>query len=151
MLGNILVTGGLGYIGSHTVVTLQQAGYQVIVVDDLSNSDRTTLDKIAKITGFRPIFHEIDLKDEHKIFQLFENSKILGVIHFAAHKAVGESVEKPLMYYRNNLLGLINLLEAMDRTGVDHFIFSSSCTVYGQADEMPINENTPLKQPESPY
>ena len=148
---NILVTGGLGYIGSHTVVALQQAGFQVIIIDDLSNSDIRFLDKIKKITGEMPKFYQIDLKDNNSLNDLFSKESINGIIHFAAYKAVGESVEKPLIYYKNNLLGLINLLDAVAQFGTDHFIFSSSCTVYGQADQMPINENTPLKRPESPY
>lgn len=148
---NILVTGGLGYIGSHTVVDLQLAGYKVVIVDDLSNADESFLDKIETITGLKPKFYLIDLKDYEAIYQLFKGEKIDGIIHFAAYKAVGESVQKPLMYYRNNLLGLINLLEAMAVFNIDHFIFSSSCTVYGQADEMPIHEKTPLKRPEAPY
>src|SRR5690606_27855151 len=148
---NILVTGGLGYIGSHTVVALQQARFQVIIIDDLSNSDKSFLGKIAKITGVTPKFYQIDLKDNKAVTELFRKESVDGIIHFAAYKAVGESVQQPLMYYRNNLLGLINLLEAMTESEADHFIFSSSCTVYGQADQMPINENTPLKTPESPY
>jgi len=149
--GTILVTGGLGYIGSHTVVALQEAGFKILIIDDLSNAVISFLDRIAQISGVRPDFYQIDLKELDDVLNLFENNKIDGVVHFAAHKAVGESVEKPLMYYRNNLLGLMNLLEAMMITGVDNLIFSSSCTVYGQADVMPINEQTPLKQPESPY
>src|SRR5690606_27177914 len=148
---NILVTGGLGYIGSHTVVALQQAGFQVVIIDDLSNSDKSFLGKIAEITSVTPKFYQIDLKDNKAVTELFRKESVDGIIHFAAYKAVGESVQQPLMYYRNNLLGLINLLEAMTESGTDHFIFSSSCTVYGQADRMPIDENTPLKRPESPY
>src|SRR5690554_6112429 len=148
---NILVTGGLGYIGSHTVVALQQAGYKVLIIDDLSNTQKSVLDKITLITKSQPDFHLIDLKDREAVHQFFSMYKVDGVVHFAAHKAVGESVEKPLMYYRNNLLGLINVLEAMEENNIDHFIFSSSCTVYGQADKMPINEKTPLKRPEAPY
>lgn len=148
---NILVTGGLGYIGSHTVVALQLTGYKVVIVDDLSNADESFLDKIETITGLKPKFYLIDLKNSEAVYQLFKEEKIDGIIHFAAYKAVGESVQKPLMYYRNNLLGLINLLEAMAVFNIDHFIFSSSCTVYGQADEMPIHEKTPLKRPEAPY
>ncbi len=148
---NILVTGGLGYIGSHTVVALQQAGFNVFIIDDLSNTQLGVWEKITGITGIQPVYHNIDLKDLNKVDIFFQSNKIDGVIHFAAYKAVGESVEKPLMYYRNNLVGLMNVLEAMDKNNADHFIFSSSCTVYGQADKMPINENTPLKKPESPY
>ncbi|PJR03872.1 UDP-glucose 4-epimerase GalE [Avrilella dinanensis] len=150
-MGKILVTGGLGYIGSHTVVVLQEAGYEVVIVDDLSNSDISFLERITEITGRKPEFYQLDLKDYDKVLILFKEKRIDGVIHFAAHKAVGESVVKPLMYYRNNMLGLINLLEVMEVCGVDHMIFSSSCTVYGQAEKMPIDEQTPLKQPESPY
>nr|WP_297307719.1 UDP-glucose 4-epimerase GalE [uncultured Flavobacterium sp.] len=148
---NILVTGGLGYIGSHTVVVLQQAGFKVTVIDDLSNAEANVLDKIEKITGIRPCFKHIDLKDNIHVLDFFKKNKIDGVIHFAAFKAVGESVEKPLAYYENNILGLLNVLNAMKEFNVNHFIFSSSCTVYGQAKYMPITENTPLKQPESPY
>ena len=148
---NILVTGGLGYIGSHTVVALQQAGHEVMIIDDLSNTQISVLDNITKITKVNPEFHPIDLKNHEAVDRFFSDYKIDGIIHFAAYKAVGESVEKPLMYYRNNLLGLINILEAMEKYNVDHFIFSSSCTVYGQADQLPIHEQTPLKRPESPY
>lgn len=148
---NIVVTGGLGYIGSHTVVALHKAGFKVIIVDDLSNSKLSVLDKITTIIGVRPDFYQIDLKDFDEVTRFFEKSTADGIIHFAAYKAVGESVEKPLAYYRNNLIGLINVLEAMEQYGLDHFIFSSSCTVYGQALHMPINEQTPLKKPEAPY
>lgn len=148
---NILVTGGLGYIGSHTVVVLQQAGFNVTIIDDLSNTTINVINKIGEITGIFPNFVELDLKESTKVFDFFKNNKIDGVIHFAAFKAVGESVQKPISYYRNNILGLLNLLESMNENDVDHFIFSSSCTVYGQADVMPITEETPLKQPESPY
>lgn len=151
MKHKILVTGGLGYIGSHTVVALQTAGYEVVIIDDLSNAELFFLDRIEEITGIKPDFHAIDLKDETKVRDFFQSTKVDGIIHFAAHKAVGESVQKPLMYYRNNLLGLINVLESMQEFDVNNFIFSSSCTVYGQADKMPIDEQTPLKKPESPY
>ncbi|MFA7687586.1 MAG: UDP-glucose 4-epimerase GalE [Moheibacter sp.] len=147
----ILVTGGLGYIGSHTVVALQEAGCDVVIIDDLSNSELFVLDKITEITGTKPEFHQIDLKNEELVNEFFQNNKVDGVIHFAAHKAVGESVQKPLMYHKNNLLGLLNVLEAMKDNEMDHFIFSSSCTVYGQADKMPIDENAPIKKAESPY
>lgn len=147
----ILVTGGLGYIGSHTVVALQQSGYEVVIIDDLSNSELFVLDRISEITGTKPDFHQIDLKDEKSVQQFFSENKIDGVIHFAAHKAVGESVEKPLMYFKNNILGLLHVLAAMKENEVDHFIFSSSCTVYGQADQMPIDEAAPIKKAESPY
>lgn len=147
----ILVTGGLGYIGSHTVVVLQEAGYDVIVIDDLSNASISVLDKITAITNKLPDFFEIDLKDTLRVDEFFKTQRIDGVIHFAAYKAVGESVQKPLAYYRNNLVGLINILDAMELYQIDNFIFSSSCTVYGQAEQMPIDEDTPLKRPESPY
>lgn len=150
-LKKILVTGGLGYIGSHTVVALQQSGYEVVIIDDLSNSELFVLDRISEITGIQPDFHPIDLKETEAVNDFFETAKIDGVIHFAAHKAVGESVEKPLMYFRNNILGLVNVLEAMKNNSIDNFIFSSSCTVYGQADKMPIDENAPIKKAESPY
>lgn len=148
---NILVTGGLGYIGSHTVVALQQAGFNVYIIDDLSCAEFSVLNKIEIITRKKPIFHNIDLKDLEKTLQFFQENIIHGIIHFAAYKAVGESVKKPIKYYRNNLFSLINLLDVMEQINVDNFIFSSSCTVYGQAEKMPINEATPLKKPESPY
>lgn len=148
---NILVTGGLGYIGSHTVVALQNAGFNVYIIDDLSNSQLEVWEKITAITGTQPTYYNIDLKDFNAVSVFFQSHTIDGIIHFAAYKAVGESVAKPLMYYRNNLLGLMNVLEVMEENQVDNFIFSSSCTVYGQADSMPINESTPLKRPESPY
>lgn len=147
----ILVTGGLGYIGSHTVVVLQEAGFLVTIMDDLSNSSLNVLENIKTITNINPDFVEIDLKDVSKVKAFFKTEKFDGIIHFAAFKSVGESVEKPLHYYRNNLVGLINILEAMEVNQMDHFIFSSSCTVYGQAEQMPISEETPLKRPESPY
>ncbi len=147
----ILVTGGLGYIGSHTVVALQNAGFDVVVIDDLSNAKEDFKARIESITS-KPIDLEIfDLKDQVAVKEFFKTNKIEGIIHFAAHKAVGESVQKPLMYYRNNLLGLLNILESMDEFDVDNFIFSSSCTVFGQAEVMPITENTLTKRPESPY
>ena len=151
MKQKILVTGGLGYIGSHTAVALQEAGYEVVIIDDLSNSELFVLDRITEITGTKPEFHQIDLKDENLVNEFFKSNQIDGVIHFAAHKAVGESVEKPLMYYKNNISGLLNVLEGMKENGQDNFIFSSSCTVYGQADKMPIDENAPIKKAESPY
>lgn len=147
----ILVTGGLGYIGSHTAVALQEAGYEVVIIDDLSNSELFVLDRITQITGTKPEFFQIDLKNSEKVKSFFDANKIDGVIHFAAHKAVGESVRKPLMYFRNNLLSMLNILEEMQERKLDNFIFSSSCTVYGQADEMPINEKAPIKKAESPY
>ncbi|MDO5656155.1 MAG: UDP-glucose 4-epimerase GalE [Flavobacteriaceae bacterium] len=148
---NILVTGGLGYIGSHTVVELQKEGFDVVIIDDLSNSEAFVLDRISQITGIAPDFHQFDLKDKQKTAQFFQENKIDGIIHFAASKAVGESMEKPLMYYRNNIVGLLNLLEAAKENQVDNFIFSSSCTVYGQADKLPIDESAPIKKAESSY
>lgn len=147
----ILVTGGLGYIGSHTAVQLIEAGYQVVFIDNLSNSNLDVLNGIERISGIPPVFYEVDVKDSEALTQLFNEYSFVGVIHFAAYKSVRESVENPLKYYRNNILGLVNLLEVMDSFGVKHFIFSSSCTVYGQADGMPINELTPLKKNLSPY
>lgn len=147
----ILVTGGLGYIGSHTVVALQNAGYEVIIIDDCSNAEENFVARITSITNIKPSYFKIDLKDEKEVRSFFEANHVEGIIHFAAYKAVGESVQKPLMYYRNNLVGLINVLESMQDFDVNNIIFSSSCTVYGQADVMPIDEQTPLKKPESPY
>ena len=150
-MGKILVTGGLGFIGSHTVVELQNAGYEVVIIDDLSNTRREVLDGIEAITGKAPEFVEMDLRDKKTVFDFFEGRDIDGVIHFAASKAVGESVEKPLLYYENNIGSLVYLLRAMLDNDVRSFIFSSSCTVYGQADELPITENAPVKKAESPY
>lgn len=150
-MSKILVTGGLGYIGSHTAVALQQAGYDVLIIDDLSNSELFVLDRITEITGIKPGFFQIDLKDSEQTKTFFDQNQIDGVIHFAAHKAVGESVQKPLMYHKNNLLSLLNVLGEMQKRGLDNFIFSSSCTVYGQADKMPIDESAPIKKAESPY
>ncbi len=147
----ILVTGGLGFIGSHTVVELQNSGYDVVIIDDLSNTRREVLDGIEAITGEAPEFVELDLRDKKAVFNFFEGRQIDGVIHFAASKAVGESVEKPLLYYENNIGSLVYLLKAMLDNDVRSFIFSSSCTVYGQADELPITENAPVKKAESPY
>jgi len=148
----ILVTGGLGFIGSHTVVELQQKGYEVLIIDNLSNTTIDVLSKITSITGKQPIFENIDLKNQQEIQNYFRlNKNIDGIIHFAASKAVGESVEKPLEYYHNNISSLIYLLEEMSFNNIHNFIFSSSCTVYGQADHMPITENAPFKTAESPY
>ncbi len=148
----ILVTGGTGYIGSHTVVELQQAGYDVVVVDNLSNSGIGVLDNIEKITGKRPLFEKFDLSEREVTFDFFKrNQGISAIIHFAASKAVGESVEKPLLYYRNNLVSLMNLLECQIQFGIQHIVFSSSCTVYGQPDRLPVTESTPWKDAESPY
>jgi len=152
MKGNkILVTGGLGFIGSHTVVELQKAGYDVIIIDDLSNTRLEVLDGITEITEIRPDFVQMDLKEKEAVATFFKEHKIDGVIHFAASKAVGESVENPIKYYENNISTLVYLLKSMTENNVPHLIFSSSCTVYGQADELPITENAPVKRAESPY
>jgi UDP-glucose 4-epimerase len=148
----ILVTGGLGFIGSHTVVELQRNGYEVIIIDDLSNSTIDILDRIASITETKPQFEQLDLKDKAKVSDFFKNhNDIKGVIHFAASKAVGESVENPLMYYENNINTLVYVLQGLKKLEYSNFIFSSSCTVYGQSDELPITENAPVKNAESPY
>ena len=147
----ILVTGGLGFIGSHTVVELQKEGYDVIIIDDLSNTRIEVLDGITEITNIRPEFVKLDLKEKEAVASFFKEHKIDGVIHFAASKAVGESVENPIKYYENNIATLVYLLKGMADNNVPHLIFSSSCTVYGQADELPITENAPVKRAESPY
>ena len=148
----ILVTGGTGFIGSHTVVELQRSGYDVIIVDNLSNSSIDVLDNIAKISGIMPAFEQFDLADATLIADFFRrNTQIDGIIHFAAFKAVGESMVKPLHYYRNNLQSLINLLEEMKTYGISNMVFSSSCTVYGQPDELPVTEKAPIKPAWSPY
>lgn len=152
MANKILVTGGTGYIGSHTVVELQESGYEVIIVDDLSNSDIGVLNNIEKITGIKPAFEKLNLADTQKTDDFFKRTPgIDAIIHFAAAKAVGESVEKPLMYYRNNLVSLINLLDCQLKYNVTNIVFSSSCTVYGQPDVLPVTEKTPRKDAESPY
>jgi UDP-glucose 4-epimerase len=148
---NILVTGGLGYIGSHTVVELQNAGFKVVIIDNLSNSRISVLDRIAEITGTQPDFHQIDLRIKSDVTNFFENNTIDGIIHFAAFKAVGESMQKPLDYYENNISSLVYLLQEMRDRKIDHFIFSSSCTVYGQANELPITKDTPIKKAVSTY
>ncbi|MGL4956406.1 MAG: UDP-glucose 4-epimerase GalE [Bacteroidales bacterium] len=152
MTGKVLVTGGTGYIGSHTVVELQNAGYEVVIVDNLSNSSSNVVDKIAGITNKVPAFYKLDCLDYAGLEKVFiEHKNIAAIIHFAASKAVGESVQKPLLYYRNNLVSLVNLLDLMPKFGVENFVFSSSCTVYGQPDELPVNEKAPRKPAESPY
>lgn len=154
MKQTILVTGGTGFIGSHTTVELQEAGYNVVIVDNLSNSKIEVLDGIEKITGIRPAFEQVDLRDKEAIESVFAKyQKIEGIIHFAASKAVGESVEKPLLYYRNNIDSLINLLELMPKYNVKGIIFSSSCTVYGQPSEenLPVTEEAPIQKALSPY
>ena len=150
----IVVTGGTGYIGSHTVVELQNAGYEVVVVDNLSNSNKNVLEGIEKISGVRPTFYELDCNDKEGLRKLFaENPDVKGIIHFAASKAVGESVQIPLTYYRNNIVTLLNLLDLMPEAGVQGIVFSSSCTVYGQPDAeyLPVTEDAPVKPALSPY
>jgi len=151
-MDKILVTGGLGFIGSHTVVELQNEGYEVVIIDNLSNSSIKVLDGITSITGKKPIFENFDLRDKYKVEDFFRrHQNISGVIHFAASKAVGESVEKPLLYYENNINTLVYLLQQLGKLENSNFIFSSSCTVYGQADELPITEDAQVKAAESPY
>ena len=148
----ILVTGGLGFIGSHVAVELQNEGYEVVIIDNLSNSSENVLDGITSITGTQPVFEKIDLREKPEVQDFFKrHTDIFGIIHFAASKAVGESVEKPLLYYENNLNSLIYLLQELNRNESANFIFSSSCTVYGQADSLPITEDSPIKVAESPY
>lgn len=153
-MARILVAGGTGYIGSHTVVELMQQGYEVVIVDNLSNSDKNVLEGITAITGKAPAFEQVDCNDEQALEQVFARyTDIEAVIHFAASKAVNESVEQPLKYYRNNLLSLITLLEQMKAHGVHHVVFSSSCTVYGQpsAEHLPVDETAPIQIALSPY
>ena len=148
----VLVTGGLGFIGSHTVVELQNEGFEVVAIDNLSNSSETVLDGIFNITGKKPLFIKLDLRDKTAVQDFFKkHNDIVGVIHFAASKAVGESVEQPLLYYENNINALVYLLQELTSLPVANFIFSSSCTVYGQAEKMPITENAPVQQAMSPY
>lgn len=154
MKQTVLVTGGTGFIGSHTTVELQQAGYDVVIVDNLSNSNADVVDGIEKITGIRPAFEKVDCLDKDALEGVFKKyPSTSGIIHFAASKAVGESVEKPLLYYRNNIVSLVNILELMPKYDVKGIIFSSSCTVYGQPDpeNLPVTEQAPIKKAESPY
>lgn len=151
-MSKVVVTGGLGFIGSHTVVELQNQGFEVIVIDNLSNSSIKVLDGIEKITGKKPVFYGIDLREKSAVQQFFkENEDVSGLIHFAASKAVGESVQNPLLYYENNLGALVYLLQELEKKKEAQFIFSSSCTVYGQAEVMPIAESTPTQLAVSPY
>lgn len=152
MKKKVLVTGGTGYIGSHTAVELINEGYDVVIIDNLYNSEEKVLDGIEKITGVRPVLEVFDLCDHERLGSFFsKNSDIAAVIHFAAYKAVGESVRKPLEYYRNNLVSLINILESMKKHKVPNFVFSSSCTVYGQPEKLPVTESAPLQPAVSPY
>lgn len=152
MRRQVLVTGGTGYIGSHTVVELQAVGFEVVIIDDLSNSSADVVDNIEKISGIRPAFENFNLLDFNLLEAFFEKyPNIEAIIHFAAFKAVGESVAKPLSYYRNNLVSLMNILDCMSKYKVSNLVFSSSCTVYGQPDQLPVTENTPKKDAESPY
>ena len=151
-MAKIIVTGGTGYIGSHTVVELQQAGHEVVIIDNLSNSSIDVLHGIASITGVLPHFEKIDCTDFDLLQSFFDAHRDAdAIIHFAASKAVNESVEKPLLYYKNNLLSLVNLLDLMPQSGISHLVFSSSCTVYGQPDILPVTENSPIKKALSPY
>jgi UDP-glucose 4-epimerase len=148
----IVVTGGTGYIGSHTVVELQNAGFEVIIIDNLSNSYSSVVDNIATITGTKPQFHHFDLRDAKKTQAFFAGQQeIDGVIHFAALKAVGESMKKSVLYYKNNLISLLNVLDGMQQAGINNLVFSSSCTVYGQPDQLPVTEQAPIKKAYSPY
>lgn len=148
---SILVTGGLGFIGSHTAVCLHEAGYEPILLDNLSNSNRSALDGISSLMGYTPTFIEGDVCDPHLLRRVFEENSIEATIHFAAFKAVGESVAEPLKYYQNNMGGLMSLLEVMKETGKNKVVFSSSCTVYGEPDQVPVTESSPTKEAESPY
>ncbi len=151
-MAKILVTGGLGFIGSHTVVELQQAGHEAVIVDDLSNTTMDVLERIPTISGIKPIFEKVDLKQKSAVKQLFDKHPDFdGVIHFAAFKAVGESVQKPLEYYENNFGGLVHLLQEMRDHQLDNIIFSSSCTVYGETNDLPITEDSPVVPALSPY
>ena len=148
----VLVTGGLGFIGSHTVVELQNKGFEVVIIDNISNSSEAVLKGIVAITGKNPLFEKLDLREKASVHAFFKkHNDVSGVIHFAASKAVGESVKNPLLYYENNIASLVYLLQELQQKAEAHFIFSSSCTVYGQADSMPIDENAPIKPAMSPY
>src|SRR6478672_4530133 len=151
-MAKILVTGGCGYIGANTIVDLIENGFDVISIDDNSRSTKYLLSGIEKITGKKVKNYKVDLKDYNDTRAVFqENEDISGIIHFAAYKAVGESVEEPLLYYENNLFSLINLLKCVKEFNIPYFVFSSSCTVYGNPDEVPVTESTPGKPAESPY
>ncbi len=147
----VLVTGGAGYIGSHTVVELQNSGYEVVIVDNFSNSKRSVIDNIAKITGVKPSLYDFDLSDAYACADFFNKVHIDAVIHFAAFKYVGESVQQPLRYYKNNFYSTLNILTAMKEHNIRRLVFSSSCTVYGEADVLPVTEHTPVKPATCPY
>lgn len=151
MKHKIIVTGGLGFIGSHTVVCLHEAGFEPIIIDNLSNSEASAMDGIEKLIGYKPIWANIDVNDKAALSNVIKEHQPRGVIHFAAFKAVGESVEKPLTYYRNNVGGLITLMEVLKEENIGNLVFSSSCTVYGEPDEIPVKESTQTKMAESPY
>ena len=151
MKHKIIVTGGLGFIGSHTVVCLHEAGFEPIIIDNLSNSEASAMDGIEQLIGYKPIWANIDVNDKAALGNVIKEHQPQGVIHFAAFKAVGESVEKPLTYYRNNVGGLITLMEVLKEENIGNLVFSSSCTVYGEPDEIPIKESTQTKMAESPY
>ncbi len=152
MQKKILITGGTGYIGSHTAVEFIEKGYEVVIIDNLSNSKIESLEGIEEITGKTPAFFELDLTEKEHLKEFFKiNKNIEAIIHFAAYKAVGESVEKPLMYYQNNLISLINLLEEAEKNNINSFVFSSSCTVYGEPDKLPVKESSKIKKATSPY
>jgi len=151
MKHKIIVTGGLGFIGSHTVVCLHEAGFEPIIIDNMSNSEASAMDGIEKLIGYKPIWANMDVNDKAALGSLIKEHQPQGVIHFAAFKAVGESVEKPLTYYRNNVGGLITLMEVLKEENIDNLVFSSSCTVYGEPDEIPVKESTQTKMAESPY
>jgi len=147
----LIITGGAGFIGSHTVVELIEQGHEAVIIDDFSNSEPLIVDRIAKITGIKPKLYQIDCANKAEIKKVFTVENPDGVIHFAASKAVGESVEKPLLYYKNNIGSLLTILEVMKEEKVKNIVFSSSCTVYGSPEIIPVNENTPIKEAESPY
>jgi len=152
MKKKVIVTGGTGYIGSHTAVELIVDGFEVVIIDNLYNSDITVLDGIQAITGIRPKFYDYDICDRSKLNEVFVSEGLIdAIVHFAAYKAVGESVHRPLDYYRNNLVSLMNLLDMMEQHGTPAMVFSSSCTVYGQPDRLPVTETSPVKEAESPY
>jgi len=148
---HILVTGGLGYIGSHTVVELITNGYQPVIIDNLSNTNRDVLERIEKISGRKTPFYEADVRNQDVLNQIINEYPVDGIIHFAAYKAVGESVQEPLKYYQNNIGGLMSLIDVMKDNGIKNIVFSSSCTVYGEPDISPVNETSPVKKANSPY